>query len=147
MTAVVVPHPAAAFTRADAAAWLLGDSCDGCGTRLPAPGHPCGTCGKIPAVTAPELEKQLEAPRALLAVETARLRAEAGALREQALRLHREADRRILMQGLTEIRGEAQAALDAETARRPGARRRAREGETGRGQGGEEAVRGGARTR
>jgi hypothetical protein len=119
MTAAVTAHPRAGYAKADLVAWLLGHACTACGTKLPAPGHPCTSCGKIPDVTAPELEEQLDSPRALAAVSAAKLRAEGEALRDQALAKYREADRVLVMHGLHEIRAEAQAALEAELAREP----------------------------
>lgn len=99
------------FGRAEAVAYLLGRECGACGTALPAPGEPCGACGWIPEMTAPELTEDLAGPRALAAVEAAKLRAEAGELRGRMLVKYMDADRVLHMARLEERRALAQAAL------------------------------------
>lgn len=81
------------LTTEQAADLLLAKMCAGCGTELPAPGLPCTACGKVPAVTRPELAEALAGPGKLAAVEARRLRGEADELGERRSALLAEADR------------------------------------------------------
>ena len=72
----------------------------------------------LPEVTGPELAEHLDAPRALAAVQAAKLRGEAGALQDQMLAKHLEADRVLHLASLEDRRSRAQAELEVAVAQR-----------------------------
>jgi hypothetical protein len=102
---------------AEALEYLLGTTCSGCGGTLPGPGEPCGACGRIPDVTAPELAGDLDGPVALAAVEAAKLRAEAWQMHDLAVAKMAEADRAVFTARLQVRQAGAQRALDEHTRR------------------------------
>ncbi len=100
------------ITKGEALEYLLGTTCSACGGQLAGPGEPCSGCGRIPDITAPEMEGQLDGPVALAAVEAAKLRAEAWAAHDAAVAKMAGADKAVFTARLEVRRGQAQKALD-----------------------------------
>jgi len=100
------------ITKTEAIAYLLPGLCASCGADLPAPGEPCGACGKIPEITRPELEQQLDSATAIASVEARVLEAEAEALFQAAMARWQEAAQVVHAARLQDQRDAAQAACD-----------------------------------
>jgi hypothetical protein len=120
------------MTRDEALEYILGTTCGACGGGLAGPGEACGSCGRIPDLTGPELEGALDGPLALAAVEAAKARAEAWQMHDAAVARMAEADRAVFVARLHVRRDQAQKALDEhqrERGKLHGPKRKARDAE------------------
>lgn len=100
------------ITKSEALEFLLGTTCSACGGQLAGPGEPCGGCGRIPDLTRPEIEAELDGPVALAAVEAAKTRAAAWAEHDAAVAKMAGADKALFTARLEVRRSQAQQALD-----------------------------------
>jgi hypothetical protein len=100
------------ITQKEAIAYLLPGLCGCCSARLPGPGEPCEACGKIPEVTRPEAEAQLNSATALAAVEASVRETEAEALFQAAVAKWQEAAQVVHVARLQDQRAAARNACD-----------------------------------